>query len=581
MACILLSWKAAAVFSPSYREVVDRTPYLDPPGAFDNGRTLRLTVRNQSHRPTTVAFRFATAATAGERKHWAGRIAVLAGRPADRAAPDGDVAFAEPTPVVLLRQRPPARYQLLGTVEAKSDKRRTAEGGLVVRAAMMGADAIVDLQEEFLPDFGRTARRLTGTAVRAVDSEGRFEFRSRWYADRIARVSKWSLALLAVSLFLTVVSSIATMTVVATLAAPNRETIASDLLKQARPSILFIAAAFVWPIVLASLARGLRWPQFVRPLALTLVAFALSPIYLLIGLVSGTLFARGGSGLIYHALWFLDPIGLSINLLILVYSLFLARAAWRADKKFRSLVPDVGRVAPLRRSLGGRLAWSASVAYAALLAGVIITGCFFSATQFRLPASVNRQAAAALAELQSAVALQMSDPARAEGHFRRAIPLWEELVREVPSELDYPINLQLTRTLLALSAGAQGRLAEAREPLTRSGVEWEALASGTLPAPKRAIVDLNRNLIRSALRSIEFALEFGQGQALWKANDMTGAEAAFRRALEAVLTSPGARRLPPHFGSNMTATREPPETPAFRGHHTELMRRRSGNTIPS
>ena len=65
---------------------------------------------------------------------------------------------------------------------------------------MMGADAVVDLQEEFLPDFRRTVRRLTGTAVRAVDAEGRFEFRSRWYADRVARVSGVALALLLVSL---------------------------------------------------------------------------------------------------------------------------------------------------------------------------------------------------------------------------------------------------------------------------------------------------------------------------------------------------------------------------------------------
>ena len=167
-------------------------------------RTLRLTLRGPDGRPTRVAFRFATA---GECEHWAGRIAALAGRPADRTAPGGEVAPAEPTPVVLLRQRPAARYQLLGTVEAKSDKRRTAEAGLLVRAAMMGADAVVDLQEEFLPDFRRTVRRLTGTAVRAVDAESRFEFRSRWYADQVARVSTWALVLLLVSLPLTVLGS--------------------------------------------------------------------------------------------------------------------------------------------------------------------------------------------------------------------------------------------------------------------------------------------------------------------------------------------------------------------------------------
>ena len=71
---------------------------------------------------------------------------------------------------------------------------------------MMGADSVVDLQEEFLPDFRRSVRRLTGTAVRAVDAEGRFEFRSRWYANRVAWISKWCSVLLSINLPLTALS---------------------------------------------------------------------------------------------------------------------------------------------------------------------------------------------------------------------------------------------------------------------------------------------------------------------------------------------------------------------------------------
>ena len=130
---------------------------------------------------------------------------------------------------------------MLGTVEAKADKRRTAEAGLQVRAAMMGADAVVDLQEEFLPDFRRTVRRLTGTAVRAVDAEGRFEFRSRWYAERVAQVSGWALVLLLISLPLMILSSIimvaleqgrlGVMTADAQVAPPTPQAFASNLLR--------------------------------------------------------------------------------------------------------------------------------------------------------------------------------------------------------------------------------------------------------------------------------------------------------------------------------------------------------------
>jgi tetratricopeptide (TPR) repeat protein len=250
----------------------------------------------------------------------------------------------------------------------------------------------------------------------------------------------------------------------------------------------------------------------------------------------------------YQMLWYLDP----GNLLIMVFYLFLARTAWRAYREFRLLVPDAGRKAPLRRSLGGHLAMAASVAYTAILACFIVWAGYVNAVQFRLPTAVNRKAAAAMAQFEAGTALIKSDPAQAESHFRRALPLWEELVREVPSELNYQINLGATRTNLALSAGAQGRFAEAREQLTRSAAQWEALASGPLAASKRAIIDRNRDLVRSVLPSMEsavamneFAVSMKQGVALQKAGDDAGVEAAYRRALDTLRTARGSPSLSP------------------------------------
>ena len=51
-------------------------------------------------------------------------------------------------PVVLLGRGPNVGYQLLGTVEAKGEKRRHIQDVLRLRGAMMGADAVVDIQEE-------------------------------------------------------------------------------------------------------------------------------------------------------------------------------------------------------------------------------------------------------------------------------------------------------------------------------------------------------------------------------------------------------------------------------------------------
>jgi tetratricopeptide (TPR) repeat protein len=245
--------------------------------------------------------------------------------------------------------------------------------------------------------------------------------------------------------------------------------------------------------------------------------------------------------LIYHSFWLLDP----VNLSVLVFGLLLGRTAWRADREFRRLVPAVARKAPPHRALGGGLTLAASVTYAALFACSFIWGGHLNASQFRLPTAVNRKAAAAMAQFQAGAALLRSDPARAESHFRTALPLWEDLVRGVPSELDYRINLEATRTDLALTALAQGRLAEGREQLTRCASQWEALASVPLPASKRALVNQNHDLVRTSLAPIEFALAMGQGAALRKAGDDAGAEAAYRRALQVRLASPGGSSLAP------------------------------------
>ena len=145
---------------------------------------------------------------------------------------------------------------------------------------------------------------------------------------------------------------------------------ASNLLRQTLESVLIIAAIHAWPAGLAVLVRGLRWPQLVRPLALTLVGFDLIPVYVLIGLVAATVLTGGWAGLAYRAIGFLDP----SNLIILVFGLSLRRAAWRADGEFRRLTPDAGRKAPLRRRLGGRLALTDSAAYSTLLACYLALG---------------------------------------------------------------------------------------------------------------------------------------------------------------------------------------------------------------
>ena len=192
------------------------------------------------------------------------------------------------------------------------------------------------------------------------------------------------------------------MTADAPVAPPTPEAVASNLAAASPLSILVIAAIFVWPIGLAALVRGLRWPQFVRPLALTLVAFALRPVYLLIGLVAAALLSGGWAGLAYHALWHLDP----SNLLILGCSACSSRgppggrtgssASWCPTPGGRP--PSGGpweATWPWPPRSRTRRSWPASIVWAG----------YVNAVQFRLPTAVNRKAAAAMAQFEAGTAL--------------------------------------------------------------------------------------------------------------------------------------------------------------------------------
>jgi len=109
--------------------------------------------------------------------------------PADLSSPADESQSGEGSdpridPVVLLKSRPGTRFQLLGMVEAKAAKAPAASAGLTIRGSMMGADAIVDLNQERLPGFARTEHRASGMAVRAVDDEGRQELKTRWFSSQ-------------------------------------------------------------------------------------------------------------------------------------------------------------------------------------------------------------------------------------------------------------------------------------------------------------------------------------------------------------------------------------------------------------
>jgi serine/threonine protein kinase len=380
-AYLLASRKAAAVCSKDYRAIIEQTRHLNPPRAFASSlrrraRTLRVKLHESHGGPSRISFRFATKSECLRWTRW------LASLIEQRKSSLGEAnEDPPPNPVVLLRQRPQMRYQVLGAVEAKADVRRVAEAGLQVRAAMVGADAVLEVHEEILPDFHRTMRRLSGMAVRAVDADGRFEFRSRWYADRIARIGTWMIVLLltsiAWSLFISLLI-VSSSSVLLWAGLPDLDL--QPLGDLGLPTVLAIYSLLItaipaWPVVLTILLRWFRWPQLVRPLVVSVVALFSIPGLGSLGMLLVDLITGHWNRFDFLAvLSLLDPRCWTC----LLFGLFLCRTAWLSDRVYRRLVNEIVGNAPWPRVLGGRLAWAGSVLYASFLAAMYIGGGFAS-----------------------------------------------------------------------------------------------------------------------------------------------------------------------------------------------------------
>jgi tRNA A-37 threonylcarbamoyl transferase component Bud32 len=200
----------------------------------------------------------------------------------DPAGPGGEPEWVQPV-VVLPGFRPAIQYQVLGTVEHKHARLRLAMMGLRLRAAILGADAVVDVQQERLLESGRTVHQAVGTAVRAVDKAGRLELRSRWFATVMRASSFLMLVLIGASAFSSFcLSMIFTNISAAGFGVPLAP--GESFARRFARSIGVCGLIHAWPLLAVLIARLMLWPQLLRPAALAVLALTAGPlIYILRG----------------------------------------------------------------------------------------------------------------------------------------------------------------------------------------------------------------------------------------------------------------------------------------------------------
>jgi serine/threonine protein kinase len=286
-----------------------------------------------------------------------------------------EVEVPQYRPVVLLRRRPHTRVQVLGSPEAVAKNRRSARAGLQIRGAMMGADAVVDIQEERLPGFDCTTWRASGIAARAVDHEGRLALITRHLSNEISLVS--SIMIISIISIILIVSS--SYVIDYTERTQNWVHLdpAQRLTMLIRP-VLALLLECGWPFVIAALLWWLRWPQLVQPAYIAFIALATSPFPAAIGTIIASI-VKG-----YWIGWFgsIEALGdnqeamYSVAVLLnplcwafLFFGIYVVARARRICRFYRLALLDAEQIpqkAPTARKVIGRVALGGSLLFSLL-----------------------------------------------------------------------------------------------------------------------------------------------------------------------------------------------------------------------
>jgi serine/threonine protein kinase len=264
------------------------------------------------------------------------------------AKPPTNPSRVHPTPVVLLRQRPNLRLQLLGPLEAEGKARWSREAALRTRAALLGADAVVGIEEERRPELGRAVRRASGTAVRAVEREGIAELKGLWFDERVSRLTNTMVGL-----------AVPTACIFASLFGYGPSLVV--------PRALAIACA-IWPLVVALSLRVLRWPQLMPAAVIAFVAYQGVALLLPVSIVAAGWHVTHSILATVAFSVFLLMFGAPLALAWLAFGLPRGYRIWQVHREFRLASANVAMPAKhIRTSIGHVLAISSSLAAVLLL----------------------------------------------------------------------------------------------------------------------------------------------------------------------------------------------------------------------
>lgn len=396
-------------------------------------------------------------ASAGEVQRWFDKVQEWQAKASSDAPP---IRRTIPDGIALVCNAPDVPHVELGRVSCTQRTPTTSDGGAQLRAAMRGADAIIDLNREKCPEIGSNARRVSGLAIRVEDSDSRNRLRWAWYAEECRALLIRMLILVLVEGALLFVAA-AYLPGKSGLMAATGETASESLVSAG----LGVGMIFFWPLLLIALLWCLRWPELIRPTGIAVLCVStLRGLIVAAAHLLAVLFT--GASLAESKIWMLaDP----FDWAFIIIGAVLCVRAWRLGARARQILPEESLAASAPRKLCSRAVVAATGILAVVLVGWVGFTRYDESRHLLHPGVDPRREQEALVALNTGSELaNKGNLAAADAAFQRSLRIWESLASGPSAPSIYRINLAVTLYDLGWIRQKQGRSDEAEAYYSRT-----------------------------------------------------------------------------------------------------------------
>jgi serine/threonine-protein kinase len=416
-------------------------------------------------------------------------------------------------PIMLVQHQPNQRYQLLGQVEAHARRKKSARAGMIIRARMLGAEAVVDHHEERVPGLRDYLWRSTGLGIRAVDAEGRRQLRSRWFGSEICKWTGFCFIFLIANFFVFLLVGFVLS------ALWNALNVRGDMIDTGSgtgmPSPIVLSISGIMHVIALAFCialRQLQWGRLVKPTASAVMVVGATPAILSAGRLLGAV----------QVLW-IDRIAINTlfaasSLVPFVICLFLRQKLWGLYSDYLSISIDSDRQPPQYRMISRRLAYLMALASYFVVTAIAgyESGSYKRARDGSLPPlSDSREAIEAHSLFDRGVANFATNPTEAEAAFKGALTRFSLLATQFPDDPRFRINKGRVLMNLGSIAYRSNRFGEAVELLRESAGTLETMSAdaGALPEGKQTLAQA-RNMLSILLYACPDPKYISQNEAL-------------------------------------------------------------------